>query len=89
MGSSQFSRKIPDNRIRRDIEVVITGLTRNRLFVQERPFIESLDFSGFLTFPRFFEVAQFHSILSSLHQFSPFFGVLMGGTIFGEISKWS
>jgi len=29
MGSSQFSRKIPDNRIRRDIEVVITGLTRN------------------------------------------------------------
>ncbi len=30
MGSSQFSRKIPDNLIRRDIEVVITGLTRNQ-----------------------------------------------------------
>ena len=57
--------------IRRDIEVVITGLTRNRGRYREASVAKSLDFTGF------FGYSKLNIFSCSPHQFSPFSEVLM------------
>ena len=52
-----------NNMVRRDIEAVITGLTRNRLDELEIRLAESLVFSRFLLFPLVFSLIAFTHFL--------------------------
>ena len=61
------------NQIRRGIEEVITGLTRNRMSFMYPPFPGTLDFTGFS------EGSKAKNLICSPHQFSPKSEVFFGG----------